>query len=146
MTDDQADDARPGFPPLAELMRPLQDLGVQLATVAQRMREAGSTSVADPLTKAADDILAASTMWVRPVRAIIEQQRDLSETMAAWAQNQRILADQMTKWAERNRQMTDEVATLLEPLLGGAERAGSAVRSRTRRPDTDPDQPSNSTS
>ena len=62
--------------------------------------------------------------WVGPVKALLDEQQELIEALAAWSEQQRIIADRFAALAERNRALSAQTMAVLGPLLDGVEAVG----------------------
>jgi hypothetical protein len=58
---------------------------------------------------------------VSPVKAILEEQQALIDTVAAWAEQQQQLAERFAALAERHRKLTDQTMSVLQPMLDQIE-------------------------
>jgi hypothetical protein len=76
-----------------------------------------------------------ATMWVAPVRAVLQEQQELMEAMATWAEQQRELAERFAALAERHRLLTEQVTSVLDPWLEQMARAGRAGSATGPRPE-----------
>jgi hypothetical protein len=123
-------------------LRRVQHLAADLTGAVQQAGVSAPpplVSIVEYIARAGEDLVAASTTWIVPVRSIIEQQREFSEAMATWAEQQRALAEQLATWAERNRRLSDEIAAYIEPVLATVERARDAARGVAPPPGSDPE-------
>jgi hypothetical protein len=136
MTEPEREEGR--LPPFGEALRMIQDIGAQLAGAAQAMADDFARSpgerFAAPIARLGAQITELSTLWVAPVRSMLQEQQDLIDALAAWSAQQRELADRFATLAERHRALNAQVMALLEPMFDQAERLRSAateVRSRS---------------
>jgi hypothetical protein len=55
---------------------------------------------------------------LRPLRELVDNQREFADHMTRWAELQRELADNVAAWAAQQRQYADALDALLAPFLG----------------------------
>jgi hypothetical protein len=107
--------------PLGEAFRLLQDVGGKLSDAARSLAEevvdSPAGSFTEPMARMAAQLAELSTAWVSPVRSLLEEQQELIDTLAAWAEQQRLLAEQFSKLAERHKKLTDQTMGILGPVL-----------------------------
>jgi hypothetical protein len=129
------------FAPLDALRR-IQELGAQLSGAARSFVEppedhadddtdgdeavaAGKSSgsfVPQPFAAWAERAAELSTMWVAPMRAVLEEQQDLIDAVSSWAEEQRRLADRFSELADRHRQLSEGVMSTWAPTLDHLDR------------------------
>jgi hypothetical protein len=139
------------FSPLDALRR-VQELGAQLSGTArsfleppsegdddeelddEEAAEGGSRGsfVSQPFAAWAERAAELSTMWVAPMRAVLQEQQDLIDAISSWAEEQRKLADRFSELADRHRQLTEGVMSTLTPTLDHLDRL--AGRTTTKPP------------
>ena len=117
----QEDDERAAigwFSPVDALRR-VQELGAQLANAARSMSKAAAESQPTtlPMAQWGERAVELSTLWVAPMRAVLEEQQELIDTISSWAEEQRKLADRFTELAQRHREQTEQVLAVLTPTL-----------------------------
>src|SRR5207302_6855068 len=121
----------------AEALRKVQELGSQLSSTARSMADdlAGSSAggMVEPFVRLGARIADLSTLWVGPVRAMLQQQQELVDTMESWAKQQHELADRFTKLAENQRKLTDRVLKAITPQIDQAEQVRAKARSVSSR-------------
>ena len=114
--------------PLGDAFRLLQDVGGKLTDAARSLAddviESPAGSFVEPLARLGAQAAELSTAWVVPVKAILDEQQELVDAMAAWAEQQRVLADRFSALAERHRALTAQTMSVLGPLLDQAEHLG----------------------
>ena len=114
--------------PLGDALRLFQELGVRMSEaargIATEVAKGPAGPIVEPMAHLTQQLAAASTAWVGPVKGILDQQQELIEAIAAWSEQQRILADRFADLAERNRQLTEQTMSVLGPLLDQLERLG----------------------
>ena len=70
----------------------------------------------DPFSQFAAALAGYAASVTGPLRALVEQQRDLAESMTRWAALQRELADQVELWAEHQRTVAASLEAMAAPL------------------------------
>ena len=115
-----ADSSNPAAP-FGEAFRRIQEIGAQLSDAARTMADDFARTpggrFAEPMIRLGSQTAELATLWVAPVRAVLQEQQELMDAMATWAQQQRELAERFSVLAERHRQLTTQVTTLLDPWL-----------------------------
>ena len=103
----------------ADALRRVQELGAQLASAARSMSDAAAESqpASLPMAQWGERAVELSTLWVAPMRAVLEEQQEIIDTIASWAEEQRKLADRFTELAQRHREQTEQVLAVLTPTL-----------------------------
>jgi hypothetical protein len=117
-----------------DALRRVQELGEQLAGAARSYSQGewadqeGPTAAPPPTVAAwAERAAELSTMWVSPMRVMLEEQQELIDAISSWADAQRELAERFSGLADRHRQVTDGVLATLTPTLDHLDRlAGRA--------------------
>jgi hypothetical protein len=122
-----------------DALRRVQELGEQLASAARSYSQGGRAEDEDepappPASMAAWAERAAelSTMWVSPMRAMLEEQQDLIDAIASWADAQRELAERFSELADRHRNVTDGILATLTPTLDHLDRLAGRAPGGTR--------------
>ena len=120
----------------ADALRRVQELGAQLAGAARSMSEAAAESqpATLPMAQWGERAVELSTLWVAPMRAVLEEQQELIDTISSWAEEQRKLADRFAELAKRHREMTEEVLAVMTPTLDHLDRL--AGRKSAKKPAT----------
>lgn len=135
----EADDDGPRIPPFGEALRMIQDVGAQLASAAQSMADDFARSpaerFAEPIARLGAQMAELSTLWVTPVRSMLQEQQELIDVLAAWSVQQRELADRFATLAERHRVLSSQIMSLLEPILDQAERLRTVAKNAKPRSD-----------
>ena len=118
----------------ADVLRRVQEFSVQLAGAARSMSDASTTGQPVPLPMArwGEQAIELSTLWVAPMRAVLEEQQELIEAISAWAEEQRKLADRFADLAARHRAMTEGVAGMLTPTLDHLDQLAGRKPSATK--------------
>jgi hypothetical protein len=133
----KAQDAEPGSSPLSDAFKILQDVGGKLTDAAARLAddviESPAGPFVEPLARLGAQAAELSTAWVTPVKAILDEQQELVDALAAWSEQQRILAERFATLAERHRALTSQTMSVLGPLLDQVETIGH-VGQRRRSP------------
>ena len=108
----------------ADALRRVQELGAQLANAARSMSEAAAESqpASLPMAQWGERAVELSTLWVAPMRAVLEEQQEIIDTISAWAEEQRKLADRFSELAKRHREQTEQVLAVLSPTLDNLDR------------------------
>jgi len=119
-----------------DALRRVQELGEQLATAARSYsqdqqvegEDLPDAAVAPPSVGAwAERAAELSTMWVSPMRVMLEEQQELIDAISSWADAQRELAERFSDLAERHRRVTEGILATLTPTLDHLDRiAGRA--------------------
>jgi hypothetical protein len=115
--------------PIDALLR-VQELGEQLASAARSYSQADRAdedeapdATPPPSVGAwAERAAELSTMWVSPMRVMLEEQQELIDAISSWADAQRELAERFSDLADRHRQVTDSVLATLTPTLDHLDR------------------------
>jgi FPC/CPF motif-containing protein YcgG len=77
----------------------------------------GSTGEpADPFGRFAALAAGYAATVTGPLRDLVEQQRELAESMTRWAELQRELAEQVELWAEHQRTLAASLEAMAAPL------------------------------
>ena len=104
-----------------DALRRMQELSAQFVdgTRAFSERDDGDDDEApssgpSPVTAWAERAAEMSTMWVSPMRAMLEEQQELIDAISSWADSQRELADRFSALADRHREVTDGVLAALD--------------------------------
>jgi hypothetical protein len=105
-----------------EAFRRMQELGAELTGAARSMAEdfASSTAAApfaEPMARWGERTVELSTLWVAPMRAMLEEQQELIDAVSSWAEEQRKLADRFAELAQRHRELTEQVLAAVTPTL-----------------------------
>lgn len=111
----------------ADAFRRMQELGAQLTGAARSMAEnltstPAAAPFAEPMAQWGERTVELSTLWVSPMRAMLEEQQELIDAVASWAEEQRKLADRFSELAARHREMTEQVLSAITPALDHIER------------------------
>ena len=131
-----------------DALRRVQELGEQLASAARSYSQ-GERGDEDDAPEAspppsvgvwAERAAELSTMWVSPMRVMLEEQQELIDAISSWADAQRELADRFSDLADRHRQVTDSILATLTPTLDHLDRlAGRAPGGKeATKPTKDP--------
>jgi hypothetical protein len=114
--------------PVADALRLLQDVSGRLTVAARSIADQALESPAgpyvEPLARMGAQVAELSTAWVGPVKALLDEQQELIEALAAWSEQQRIIAERFSALAERNRALSAQTMAVLGPLLDGVESVG----------------------
>ena len=70
----------------------------------------------DAVTRSAAEYAAVA---LKPLRDLVEGQREFADRMARWAELQRELAENMASWAAQQREYADTLDRLLSPFTPG---------------------------
>jgi hypothetical protein len=104
-----------------DAMRRLRELAAQMTAGAQAMAVAGAKAtppaLAQPLARYADQLLAVSAAVTNPLRRLLDEQEQLVEMMAEWAEQHRLLSEQIANWAVQQRRISEQMVELARPLL-----------------------------
>jgi hypothetical protein len=125
-------DAAPN--PLGDAFRLLQDVSGKLTdaarSLADEVMESPAGSFVEPLARLGAQAAELSTAWVAPVKAILDEQQELVDALAAWAEQQRILAERFSTLAERHQALTAQTMSVIGPLLDQVEQLSHVTRER----------------
>ena len=121
--------------PLGDAFRLLQDMSGKLTdaarSLADEVLESPAGSFVEPLARLGAQAAELSTAWVAPVKAILDEQQELVDALAAWAEQQRVLAERFSSLAERHQALTAQTMSVIGPLLEQVEQLGRLRRDRT---------------
>jgi hypothetical protein len=127
----KAQDREPASP-LGDAFRLLQDVSGKLTDAARSLAdeviESPAGSFFEPMARMGAQVAELSTAWVAPVKAILDEQQELVDALAAWSEQQRILAERFSALAERHRALTAQTMSVLGPLLEQVEQLGNRGR------------------
>ena len=117
-----------------DVLRRVQELGAQLATSARAMGEASTEAQPQvlPMAQWGERAVELSTLWVAPMRAVLQEQQDLIEAISSWAEQQRKLADRFSELAQRHRETTEQVLAVMNPTLDNLDRMAGRTRASKR--------------
>jgi hypothetical protein len=119
-----------------DALRIIQESGAQLLEAAARLAKEATQSpmgmIAEPLARYGEYLADLSTMWVSPLRTVLDEQQQLAELMAGWAKQQEELAKAIATWADHHRGVIKQLSDVLDPILDTSERAGEMTRSLAR--------------
>jgi hypothetical protein len=123
--------------PLGDAFKLLQDVGGKLTDAAAKLAddviESPAGSFVEPLARLGAQAAELSTAWVTPVKAILDEQQELVDALAAWSEQQRVLAERFAALAERHRQLSTQTMSVLGPLLDQVEHLGQVGHRGQRR-------------
>ena len=138
------------FSPLDALRR-VQEFGAQLSETARSFIEPQEDDDAEhdtdedgavtngngrhsfvpqPFAAWAEGAAELSTMWVAPMRAVLQEQQDLIDAISSWAEEQRKLADRFSDLAERHRQLSEGLMSTLTPTLDQLDRLAGRMSAK----------------
>ena len=132
----ERNDAQRGWFAPSEALRQLQELGTQLTGAAQSMADELSKSSPgqfEPMVRLGERAIELSTLWVAPVRALLEEQQELMDAVASWAEEQRKLSERFADIAKRHRELTDQVTAAIKPALDQADWIGGRAKRTTAK-------------
>ena len=125
--------------PLGDAFRLLQDVRGRLTDAARSLADDVIDSPAgpffEPMARTAAQVAELSTAWVAPVKALLDEQQEMVDALAAWSEQQRVLAERFAALAERHRALSAQTMSVLGPILDQVEQLGG----RTRRGDAEGD-------
>ena len=117
----EAADSSSSSVPFGDAFRRIQEIGAQMTEAARTMAEDFARTpggrFAEPMIRLGSQTAEMATLWVAPVRAVLQEQQELIDAMATWAEQQRELAERFSELAERHQRLTAQVTTLLDPWL-----------------------------
>jgi hypothetical protein len=115
--------------PLGDALRLLQDVSGKLTDAARSLADQAIDSPAaplvEPMARMGAQMAELSTAWVAPVKAVLDEQQELVDALAAWSEQQRVLAERFAALAERHRALTSQTMSVLGPLLDQIEHLGA---------------------
>jgi hypothetical protein len=118
--------------PLADALRLLQDVSDRLTDTARSLADQAIESPAgpffEPMARMGAQVAELSTAWVSPVKAILDEQQELVDALAAWSEQQRVLAERFSALAERHRTLSAQTMAVLGPLLEHVEQLGGRTK------------------
>lgn len=117
-----ADGARHGAPDPFEPFRRL----VEGMSEATRTMLTGAAP-GPPFTEQAANMADAYRASVEPLRAVLDEQRELGERLAAGLDQLRRLADDFGAWLEQHRRMVEQTRLVVDPLIDATERLASGL-------------------
>jgi hypothetical protein len=85
--------------------------------------------VAAPLAEYIESAAQLNDMLTGPLRRLLDEQQQMAERLAGWAEQHRELSEQIAKWAEQHRKLTDQMQQLVRPALEQSERLSNATTS-----------------
>jgi hypothetical protein len=125
------DEALP-TPQVGDLLKPLREIAARMTEITTAAATAGARAAPDfvalPLAEFTDGMLRLSELTTGPLRRVMEEQRELAQLMAEWAQKHMELSAQIAGWAEEHRKMTEQMHGLLAPVLEQADSWTSATK------------------
>jgi len=118
-----------------DALRRVQELGAQLTAAARAMADDVADSpgqTPESMARWGERAVELSTLWVAPVRAVLEEQQELIDAVSSWAAEQRKLAERFEELARRHRELTEQVLAAISPTLDQADRlAGRKPKKRS---------------
>lgn len=125
---DDASGGREQASPVVDAFRLLQEVSGRLTATARNLADEVLESPAgpyvEPMARMGAQMAELSTAWVGPVKAVLDEQQELVDALAAWSEQQRILAERFAVLAERHRSMSAQTMAVLGPMLEGVEAIG----------------------
>jgi ABC-type transporter Mla subunit MlaD len=119
--------------PLGDLLRSLQELTSTITAAATQAATAGAKAVppvvAAPLAEYIESAAQLNDMLTGPLRRLLDEQQQMAERLAGWAEQHRELSEQIAKWAEQHRKLTDQMQQLVRPALEQSDRLSDATTS-----------------
>ncbi|HEV8064787.1 MAG TPA: hypothetical protein VGP46_08155 [Acidimicrobiales bacterium] len=117
---------------IGDLLRPLQELSARVAELTRAAAAAGARATPEflalPLAEFSDGVAKLSDLVTGPLRRMMDEQRELAELMASWAEKHKELSAQIAGWAEEHRRMTERMQALVAPALEQAEALSAATK------------------
>ena len=107
-------------------------------SMADELASAQRGMVVEPIVRMGAKIVDLSTLWVGPVRALMDQQQALIEAMELWAKQQRDLAERFARLAEEQRRVTSYVMKAITPQIEQIEQVRAKARSVSAKPKKKP--------
>jgi len=86
----------------------------------------------NPFAEYVEQSATLASAWTKPLRTMLEHQRQQADQMAEWAQRHRELAELVASWAEEQRQLTRQMAAFVEPVLAQTEQMTELTKSWAR--------------
>ena len=77
-------------------------------------------AMAQPMARYADQLLTISVAMTTPLRRLLDEQEQLVEKMADWAEQHRHLSEQIATWADQQRRLSEQMVELAQPFLDQA--------------------------
>jgi hypothetical protein len=117
---------------VSDMLRPLQDLLARISELTQAAAAAGARATPDflalPLAEFTEGVINLSDKLVAPLRRLLDEQKELADLMASWAEKHKELSAQIAGWAEENRRMTERMQAIVSPALEQADSLSHATR------------------
>ena len=119
--------------PVGDLLRSLQELTTTITNAAGQAATAGARAmpplVATPMAEYIESASQLNDMLTGPLKRMLDEQQQLAERLAGWAEQHKELSEQIATWAEQHRRLTDQMQQLVRPALEQADRVSDATRS-----------------
>jgi hypothetical protein len=84
--------------------------------------------VAAPLAEYVESTSKLNEMLTGPLKRLLDEQQQLAERLAGWAQQHQELSEQIATWAEQHRKLTEQMQALVRPALQQADRMTDATK------------------
>ena len=110
--------------PIEGAWRTQAEAAARVTEVWRELLESSAGTTGSPASRLIQDHLDAVTrsaadyasVALKPVRDLVEGQREFADRMARWAELQRELAENMASWAAQQREYADALDRLLAPF------------------------------
>ena len=117
--------------PIGDLLHSLQELTTTITAAATQAATAGAKAVppvvAAPLAEYIESAAQLNDMLTGPLRRLLDEQQQMAERLAGWAEQHRELSEQIATWADQHRKLTDQMQQLVRPALEQSERLSTAT-------------------
>lgn len=99
-----------------EAVRRVTDTWMQVLRSASALTPGSVQDVQEQMLELVRTVTEYGGAAVRPLRGLVQGQRDFADRMMRWAELQRELADQVASWARHQRDLADSVDRWLAPF------------------------------
>ncbi len=117
--------AQAGWSSASDVLRQVQEMSANLADAARNMVEEVSSSPAGrfaaPIARLGERTVELSTLWVEPMRAMLDEQQQFLDAVSTWAEEQKKLADRFAELARRHRELSQQTMNAITPVLDQAD-------------------------
>jgi hypothetical protein len=83
--------------------------------------------VGEPAASFATQLAELHRASVQPLRAIVEEQRELADSIATGLEQLQALTEQFAQWADQHRRLVTQAQALLDPLTEQSEKLASVA-------------------
>jgi ABC-type transporter Mla subunit MlaD len=123
---DQAPGNQSAGEPGQDLFETFRRLTANMAKATRALLGPASV-VGEPAATFATQLAELHRASVQPLRAVVEEQRELAENIAAGLQQLQALTEQFAQWADQHRRLVTQSQALLDPLTEQTEKLASVA-------------------